>query len=282
MSNKLIICTICLFVFGCTNEQQTTTENGKNDSEERISFLEKENNRKDSILNQSLLYYNEIQTNLEAMHIKEEGIRVITTDNELNGDSKKWIIEQIKHINFLRQENAKKLSILRKTLKNKDLILSELTTLVQKMADNMQFKDEQISVLQGELGSVDIAYSKLFDAYQEKAIRVEELTNELNKAYYTYGTEKELVKNKVIERKNGFIGIGKKINLSQTLNANYFAEIDLSKEKEVFIEGKNIRFVTDHPNSSYQLQTIGKNTKIKITNSREFWKVTKYLVVLID
>ena len=216
------------------------------------------------------------------MHIKEEGIRVITTDNELNGDSKKWIIEQIKHINFLRQENAKKLSILRKTLKNKDLTLTELNTLVQKMADNIQFKDEQISVLQGELGSVDIAYSKLFDAYQEKAQRVEELTDQLNKAYYTYGTEKELVKNKVIERKNGFIGIGKKINLSQTLNANYFAEIDLSKEKEVFIEGKNIRFVTDHPNSSYQLQTIGKNTKIKITNSREFWKVTKYLVVLID
>jgi hypothetical protein len=282
MRNKLVICTISILVFGCSREDQITTKTTEKEASNRITFLEKENERKDSILNQSLLYYNEIQTNLEAMHIKEEGIRVITTDNELNDDTKKWIIAQIKHINFLRQENAKKLSILRKTLKNKDLTLTELNTLVQKMADNIQFKDEQISVLQGELGSVDIAYSKLFDAYQEKAIRVEELTNELNKAYYTYGTEKELVKNKVIERKNGFIGIGKKINLSQTLNANYFAEIDLSKEKEVFIEGKNIRFVTDHPNSSYQLQTIGKNTKIKITNSREFWKVTKYLVILID
>ena len=150
------------------------------------------------------------------------------------------------------------------------------------MVQNIQIKDEQISVLQGELGSMDKAYAKLFDAYQEKSEMVDELKETLNTAFYSYGTESELVKNQVIERKNGFIGIGKKIYLSENFNEKYFAKIDLTEEKELFIEGSDVKFITDHPSKSYTLVPVGKNTKIKISNPREFWKVSNYLVVVVN
>jgi hypothetical protein len=132
------------------------------------------------------------------------------------------------------------------------------------LLQNIQAKDSQINDLQAELGSLDKAYSKLFDVYQEKAELVSELTEELNTVYYSYGTEDELAKNQVIERKNGFIGIGKKIKLLDNFNEKYFAKIDLTEEKEIFVEGSNLKFITDHPSASYSLVPVGKNTKIKI------------------
>ena len=52
--------------------------------------------------------------------------------------------------------------------------------------------------------------------------------------------------------------------------------------KEILVEGLKIRFITDHPSASYRLQTTGNNTKIIILNPKDFWRVTKYLVVLVD
>jgi predicted RNase H-like nuclease (RuvC/YqgF family) len=171
---------------------------------------------------------------------------------------------------------------LNKKLKESGLKIVELENMVEGLLKNIQAKDEQIDMLQAELGNLDKAYSRLFDAYQEKAELVDELTEEINTVYYSYGTEEELVKNQVIERKNGFIGIGKKIKLMDNFNQKYFAKIDLTEEKEIFIEGSDLKFITDHPSSSYTLVPVGKNTKIKIVNPRDFWKISKYLVVVVD
>ena len=158
----------------------------------------------------------------------------------------------------------------------------ELEKMIQQLAQSIRDKDDEIAILKADLSALDKAYTRLFDAYQEKAELVDELTEKLNTVYYTYGTEDELVKNQVLERKNGFIGIGKKIKLVDNFNEKYFAEIDLTKENEIFVEGSDIKIITDHPSRSYTLVPSGKNTKIKISNPREFWKVSNYLVVVVD
>jgi chromosome segregation ATPase len=182
----------------------------------------------------------------------------------------------------LRQENAKKVKALSDQLKKSGLKIAQLDAMVQGLLQSIQEKEEQISILESDLVSLDKAYARLFDAYQEKAVLVDELTEEINTVYYSYGTEEELVKNKVIDRKNGFIGIGKSIKLMDNFNQKYFAKIDLTEEKELFIEGSELKFITDHPSSSYSLSPSGKNTKIKISNPREFWKVSRYLVIVVD
>lgn len=270
----------------CTNEQsssqQNTTTLGSSDLEKRIAQLERESAQKDSLINESLEFFSEIQTNLESIEIKKDELRIMSTNPEITTDDKKWILDQIRHINYLREENARKVIQLNKKLKDSGLKIKELNNMIDDLLMNIKARDEQIGVLQDELGSLDKAYSKLFDAYQEKAELVAELTDELNTVYYSYGTEEELVKNQVIDLKNGFIGIGKKIKLMDDFNEKYFAKVDLTEEKEIFVEGSDLKFVTDHPSKSYSLVRIGKNTKIKITNPREFWKVSKYLVVIVD
>jgi hypothetical protein len=229
-----------------------------------------------------LAFFSEIQSNLSSIELKKDEIRIKSTDSEFTTDDKAWILEQIKQINFLRQENAKKVKALSDQLKKSGLKINQLDAMVQGLLQSIQEKEEQISILESDLVSLDKAYARLFDAYQEKAVLVDELTEEINTVYYSYGTEEELVKNKVIDRKNGFIGIGKSIKLMDNFNQKYFAKIDLTEEKELFIEGSELKFITDHPSSSYSLSPSGKNTKIKISNPREFWKVSRYLVIVVD
>lgn len=285
MKRFIFLSTLTLTVLSSCTSEPTATAGTPKDSmslENRIAQLEKENAQKDSMINESLEFFREIQSNLESIEVKKDEIRVISNNPEISNDDKQWIMEQIRHINYLREENAKKVVQLNKKLKESGLKIKELNNMIEDLLTNIRARDEQIGLLQDELSSLDKAYSKLFDAYQEKAELVEELTDELNTVYYSYGTEDELVKNQVIERKNGFIGIGKKIKLMDNFNEKYFAKVDMREEKEIFVEGSDLKFITDHPSSSYKLVPIGKNKKIKIVNANEFWKVSNYLVVVVD
>ncbi len=274
--------TLLILLSACSEPTSDTTTNNNQQQNDRISHLEKESARKDSMINESLAFFNEIQSNLEAIELKRTELKIRSSNAEIAPEDKKWILEQIRHINYLREENAKKVRQLNKQLNESGLKIKELETMIQNLLKNIQAKDEEINMLQGELGALDKAYSKLFDAYQEKAELVASLTETINTVYYSYGTEEELLKNQVIERKNGFIGIGKRIKLLDNFNEKYFARIDLTKDKEIFVEGSDIKFITDHPSSSYTLVPVGRNTKIKIANPRDFWKVSKYLVVVVD
>ena len=285
MRSYILPLILILTLSACTSDSNsisTTNSKSEVEMEKQINQLKRESAQKDSLINQSLAFFNEIEANLESIEIKKDELSLLSANPEITTDNKKWILEQIRHINFLRKENVKKVNQLTKNLKKSGLKVVELNNMVDNLISNIRVRDEQIGILQDELGSLDKAYSKLFDAYQEKAELVIELTDKINTAYYSYGTEEELAKNQVIELKNGFIGIGKKIKLLDEFNEKYFAKIDLTEEKEIFIEGTELKFITDHPSKSYSLARVGRKTKIKISNPSEFWKVSKYLVVIVD
>jgi len=107
-------------------------------------------------------------------------------------------------------------------------------------------------------------------------------TEEMNSVYYAYGSSKELQDNKIIEKKNGFLGMGKKTELTANINDSYFTKINAKKKTKINIEGSDLQFVTYHPRSSYKLEVNGARTTIVILDASQFWKISKYLVVVID
>lgn len=101
--------------------------------------------------------------------------------------------------------------------------------------------------------------------------------------FYAYGTEKELEAAGVIVRVGGFIGMGKKPELKGDFNDEYFTEIDMMQQKTIDVEGgKEYRIITDHPSASYEVVTNGTQHQIKIKDPKNFWKVSKYLVVIVE
>lgn len=252
------------------------------DLKNEIAQLKLDQQLKDSAINEALAFFNEIEANLESIGLKKDEIRLKTKNNELPNNDKEWVLQQIRHINFLREENGRKVKYLNDQISKSGLKLKELEGMIAKLASDIQLKDEQIAGLQREMDKMDQEYSKLFDAYQSVNDKVDYLTEELNEVYYSYGTVQELVKNKVIEQKNGFIGIGKKIKIAETFNSDYFVKLDKRKNKEIFIEGKKLTLISDHPSTSYTIVPEGNNSKIKITNPGEFWRISNYLIVVVD
>lgn len=272
------------FIFSCKQENAVDkSRTGTNkELENRIAQLELDNALKDSVINESLLFFNEIKSNLEAISIRKEQIMSLKDNPEISRDDKKRIIEEIRHINFLREDNARKVNQLKSDLKKNGLKIAELEVMIESLMKDIQWKDQQISLLQYELNNLDREYSALFDAYQEQAIKVDELTAEMNTVYYAYGTENELSSNRVIEKRNGFIGIGKKAELREHFNDKYFTSIDGTKVKMITVEGTKIRLITSHPSDSYSLEIKGNLTKVHITDPSEFWKVSRYMVAVTE
>jgi len=273
-----------ILLFSC--QQTKEEENGKppvnKELENRIDQLELENAMKDSVINESLSFFNEIKANLEAIGVRRDQIRELSENPELEAEDKEWILEEIRRINFLREDNARLVKLLREELDGNNLKIKELEVMVESLLQDIKWKDEQIALLQQELDRLDHQYSVLFDAYQEQAVVVDQLRDELNTVFYAYGTAEELEENKIISKKNGFIGIGRRLELRHDFNTDYFTKLDLTQKQSIVIRGKDVRLLTDHPSGSYELSENATGTVIKVKDVSKFWKISKYLVVLVD
>ena len=274
-------------LISCNGDNDTTGSIGSANNEE-LARLKSENRaledrlvEKDSVLNESFMLFNEIEENLAKINLKEDEIRFRTNDVELAEDGKQWIIQEIQNINYLREANQKKVKELNVKLNNKDIEISELKSLVSNLMNKIQVQEEEIEMLRVELAELDREYVELLEAYQEQTEITVATIKELNKAYYAYGSQDELIANGVIIKEGGFIGIGKKQALKSDFNDDYFTEIDLTQKDAIEIIGKKLNFITDHPSSSYEIKTEGENNIIKIKDPKSFWKVSKYLVVVI-
>ncbi len=278
---------ITLFFGSCVQDQtkeinEDTIEHTDNSLENQIAQLKLDLALKDSMINESLLFFNEIKTNLETINIRKDEIRELSNNDEISNNDKEWILKEIKHINYLRQENANMIKRMKNQLSENGIKITELETMVENLNREIQWKDEQINQLQTELQKLDKEYSALFDAYQEESNKVDELVAEINTVYYAYGTEDELNENGVIEKKNGFIGIGKKVSLKDDINDEYFTKIDASKTKHITIQGNEIRFITNHPTNSYNIVEQENSSVIEIVDPSSFWKISKYLVIIVE
>ena len=278
----------CLFVACNSGTDTTDAANGGGDGEE-LARLRSENRElqnqlveKDSALNESIMLFNEIEENLAMINLKEDEIRFRSNDVELAEDGKQWILQEIQNINYLREANQKKVNELNAQLSNKNLEIEQLKTMVSNLMNKIEVQEEEIEMLRVELADLDQEYVELLEAYQEQTQLAAETLQELNKAYYAYGSTDELIANEVIVKEGGFIGIGRKRELKNDFNDSYFTQIDLTKTDEIEIIGKKVKFVTDHPSSAYEITSSGEKHTIKIQDPKSFWKVSKYLVVVVD
>lgn len=271
------------------NTGPETTEGLTNEQSEEIARLKSENRQlasqlteKDSVLNESIMLFNEIEENLAMINLKEDEIRFRSKDVELAEDGKQWILQEIENINYLREANQKKVSELNKILDNKNTEIEEFKLMINNLMNKIEVQEEEIEMLRMELADLDKEYVELLEAYQEQSQIAAATIRELNRVYYAYGSEKELIANGVIVKEGGFIGIGKKNVLKEGFNEDYFTEIDLTQEDKIEIMGEKVKFITDHPSSSYEVISNGQNHTIKINDPKSFWKVSKYLVIVVD
>lgn len=239
-------------------------------------------NEKEAALQEFIGAFNEIQENLNEIKQKEK----IVTDASSTGDVKSkegQIKEDIQAIYDLMQKNKNRIGALSKKLKDANLKMQGLEKMIENLQNSINQKDTEIAELKTKIESLNIELTNLTTNYKNVETESAAKTEELNTAYYAIGTSKELKEKNVITREGGFIGIGKSTKVKDDFNREYFTKVNTEQTSVINIGAKKAKIATTHPQSSYKIVGDKKSVeKIEITNAKEFWSASKYLVVIIE
>ena len=257
--------------------------------------LQREANVKDSSILTYLSEFNEIQANLDSIKKIEDLVTVESTgSNELKSSQKQKILDDINLLKDLLQKNKDLVASLRKKLNSSNSqigklnsTIAELQQMVENMEKRVQEKDAEIASLSDQVQKLNVDISSLNqritaaeEQNQQKSETIENQTMELNTAYYAYGTTRELKDNGVIEKTGGFLGIGRTPEIKDDFNRDYFTKVDIRNFNYLPLMVKKAKVVSVHPAGSFHISGEGTADTLFIDNKAEFWKVSKYLVVL--
>lgn len=242
--------------------------------------------QRDSLINEYMRAINHIQANLDMIRQKENIItRNLSEKNiESGGEMAEQLVYDIQSIGQLLEQNRKKIKNLQEALKKSNIRISELEKLVENLALQLQEKDAQIANLQNEIIRLNDELKYLFDQYNQRVNELGETEAELNKAFYAFGTVKELKEAQIITKEGGFIGIGRAMKLKDDFNKSYFTQIDIREVFEIPLYAKKVEMLTVHPSGTFHFARNEKGIveKLIIDNPKEFWSVSKYLVIVVE
>lgn len=279
-----IVIAICvLFIFS-----------NRKDVKEQLVVIEKQKieftqtlSQRDSLINESLMTLNEIETQLQTIKEKQNLLEEKSEDS-LTLTNKQKILKDINYLSTTLDKNKKKIGYLSIKLKESGIELQSLQDKISKLEFTVQENEKQIVELKDvvakrdeKIAQLDTIVIKQQNAILQKDDRLSVQQADLNRAFYTCGTSKNLQSLGVISKEGGFLGLGKKQNLN-FIN-NLYNEVDITETKTIQVSGKNAKIVTNHPIESYEfIRNDAKEViSLNIKDVDLFWKVSKYAIIVV-
>lgn len=252
---------------------------------------------RDSSIVEFLNDFNEIQANLDSIKEMQDMVSVQSDrGSELNAMQKQVILEDIYTLNDLLERNKELTASLQKKLKNSNFKIGKLEGMVsefERMVANMEKqgsqKDAELLALADQVQQLNIDISSLNEKLEDiqmenekKLETIETQKSELNQGYFVFGSTRELKDNAIIDTRGGFLGIGKTPVIMKGFNRDPFTEIDILNFDYLPLLAKKAQIVSVHPEGSFHISGEKSADTLFIDNSAEFWKASKYLVIITD
>lgn len=265
---------------------------------EFVTKREKELTAQNEALNAELATQNAaLEGALKTITDIQEGFRVINEAEgrvsiQAQGTESMTDAERIKEdVRFIQQkmeENRKQIAALEKQLKASGLDAANLRKMIKGLQLDLEAKVKDIAALKSELAEKNILIAELdnavaqltndvntlqqvSDAQQEV---IEQQVEQINRAWYVYGTAKELKEQNILR--------GGKVFTSNDFNKNYFTEIDMRVDRVFPLYSKHAQLLTTHPAGSYEFATgDNKMVTLNILDFEAFWSVSRYMVIQV-
>jgi hypothetical protein len=270
----------------------------KNEQKKHVAIVENQKRSftqlltsRDSVINEWMLTFDEIEKDLSTVKEKENIITMKSSDQEFSKDKKQQILKDIEYVNTLLDQNKKKIASLTAQLNNSGGTIKGLQVKVAELEANIKQRETEIADLKVALTKKDFEIGQLNTRMSEQQVAItqkdEKITNqtaEMNKGFIASGTYKTLKAKGLLTKEGGFLGLGKKeAMVNNKLAQDAFTQVNITEVKSIPVNSKSAKLITYHPASSYELirDKDNKIASIDIKNPDEFWKVSKYAVVEI-
>lgn len=253
---------------------------------ERDSLLLEEQ-KKLAEMNQMLAVFNLIEENFSQIKTAENYVQFQTEQEQITEDGVERIVQDITLIQQILTENRKQVRALQDQVSNTKSSSRELKRMVDRMQQELNdhevlftqmreqliMKDIQIEVLGEVVQHLEDSVSGLSNQLetQQQQLRIQQ--EELNRVWFVFGTRKELRAHSIYTR-NGL--------LEEGFDKDYFLEADAVSLDEIALYSKKVKLLTNHPASSYRLDTENGDVVLRILEPSTFWEVSRYLVVEVD
>ena len=268
---------------------------GSKDLKAENDSLLMELTQRNAELDEMMGTFNDISEGFRQINAAESRVdlqRGAVAEGSLN--AKQQIASDIEFIRKQMEENKEQIAKLQSMLKNSKNNSAQLKRAVESLTQELVAKTQRIEELQAELASKNIRIQELDAAVTDlnavkseltaeneaKAKTVAEQDKALNTAWFVFGTKKELKDQKILSG-SGLFKKGQVLKDSD-INKDYFTQVDIRTTKEIKLYSKDADILTTHPAGSYALEKDDKGQlTLKITNPKDFWSVSKYLVIQV-
>jgi hypothetical protein len=269
---------------GKKKEQQILDLQAKN------AELLADSNRKDSLMNELFTSINDIERNLADVTAREKLItEAPVTEQRMNEDVRNKIMDDIILINNIMEENKKQIAALKDQLKKSGAKVAALQETINLLTKRLEEKELELADLKGQLVKQNFKIEELnatVDTLQEEKAsqsriisQQDALIGEMNTIWYVSGPKKELTDKGIIEKAGGMLS--GKMKMSDLIDPGYFTIADMRKISVIPFESEKAELVTIHPEGSYKFLMEGESFKgIEIINATEFWKSSRFLVIM--
>ena len=232
---------------------------------------------------------NEIEDNLASVSSKFGQVEELQRGQvEGRNDVKLKINNQIQQISEMMNQNKEKIAKLNNKINASHKENTKLQEFVEKLQTRITEQETEIQNLVAQLEQKNIVIENLnkdvvtlTESNVEKDKVIEEQVNDMNKVFYIVDTYNKLKEAGIVNKTGGFIGIGRKQQITNDINVSAFTAIDKRQVTTIQVNAKGAQVVSKHPENSYELVLNEDKvcTHLKITNPTEFWKATRYLVI---
>jgi len=251
---------------------------------------------KDSIMFDMDNSFYEIENNLKVIKEKRNQISMVQSSESGKKNRKQAIIDDIKMLDNLVDENNKKIADLEQRLKKSGMSIKSYEKRLQALNETIESQNTEIADLKKEIESknynlaeydtkvknLNTDMQKQADTISYKQKQIIDRTDKLNTAHVVMGTYKQLKEEGILDREGGLLGVGGNKAIQDNFDPKHFTDLDIRQTKTITINAKKAVVVSEHPKTSYKMvEENGQIAYLEIENPEEFWRISKYAIIQV-
>lgn len=250
-----------------------------------------ENTKSQAEMDEMLATLNEVETDIQSIRDAENYLNMQQQNGDLAKSNREQIKDNMQLISETLKKNKQQIGELQEKLKKSGIQSAALKKTIERLSSELDQKTTMIVTLQEDLAKKNIRIQELDEAVASLNEDVENLATTakaqsekinsqdkaLNTAYYCFGTSKELKDQKILSGGGLF---SKSKALQSGFNKDYFISIDIREVKEIPLFAGKAKLKSNNPEGSYEfVKDEDGNLTLKITDTKAFWSLGKYLVI---